>query len=102
MQFENTARATLHKSSDLNNLLNQIDVHANKVAVTYGAHTQSFNNLAGTTVGQVKKSLKDAFNMPEDVEAIVEGKQVNDDFVLEHGNSLEFYKTAGVKGYFNF
>ena len=71
---------------------------AANVRVVHGVNEQSFPNLEGRTVGFVKKNLRDVFNIPSDAEALVNGQQVGDDFVLEGGNSLEFVKEAGVKG----
>jgi hypothetical protein len=69
-----------------------------KVRVVHGANEQYFDNLEGKTVGMVRKSLRDIFNIPGDAEALIAGKTVGDDFVLEGGQNLEFVKEAGVKG----
>lgn len=70
----------------------------NKVRVVHGANEQYFDNLGGKTVGSIRKSLREAFNIPSDAEALIAGKSVGDDFVLEGGQNLEFVKEAGVKG----
>lgn len=70
----------------------------NKVRVVHGANEQYFDNLAGKTVGSVRKSLREAFNIPGDASALVSGKTVGDDHILESGTNLEFVKEAGVKG----
>lgn len=69
-----------------------------KVRVVHGVNEQYFDNLDGKTVGSVKKSLREVFNIPGDAEALIEGKAVQDDFILEGGMNLEFVKEAGVKG----
>ena len=69
-----------------------------KVRVVHGVNEQYFDNLEGKTVGSVKKSLREVFNIPGDAEALIEGKAVQDDFILEGGMNLEFVKEAGVKG----
>ncbi len=69
-----------------------------KVRVVHGANEQYFDNLEGKTVGMVRKSLRDIFNIPGDAEALIGGKKVGDDFILEGGQNLEFVKEAGVKG----
>lgn len=68
-----------------------------KVRVVHGANEGHFD-LTGKTVGQVKKSLRDVFNISKDAEASIGGEIVGDDFILESGSSLEFCKNAGVKG----
>ena len=69
-----------------------------KVRVVHGVDEQYFDNLEGKTVGSVKKSLREVFNIPGDAEALIDGKNVQDDFILEGGMNLEFVKEAGVKG----
>lgn len=69
-----------------------------KVRVVHGANEQYFDNLEGKTVGSVKKSLREVFNIPGDAQALVSNKEVGDDFVLDGGMNLEFVKEAGVKG----
>lgn len=68
-----------------------------KVRVVHGSNEQYFE-LSGKQVGSVRKSLKEVFNIPSDAKAYVNGEEVTDSFVLEAGVSLEFSKTAGVKG----
>ena len=70
-----------------------------KIRVVHGANEQYFDTLEGKTVGQVKKSLREVFNIPGDAEALINGKQVGDEFVLEPSMNLEFVKEAGVKGF---
>lgn len=72
-----------------------------KVRVVHGVNEGYFDNLEGKTVGSVKKSLREVYNIPGDAEALVEGKAVQDDFILEGGQNLEFVKEAGVKGFDN-
>jgi len=69
-----------------------------KVRVVHGVNEQYFDNLDGKTVGSVKKSLREVFNIPGDAEALIDGKAVQDDFILDGGMNLEFVKEAGVKG----
>lgn len=71
----------------------------NKIRVVNGANEQYFDNLNGKTVGSVRKSLREVFNIPGDASALVGGKEVGDDFILEGGQSLEFIKESGVKGF---
>lgn len=71
---------------------------ASKVRVVHGSNEQYFDSLSGKTVGTVRKSLREVFNIPGDADALVSGKQVGDDFILEGGMQLEFVKEHGVKG----
>ena len=68
-----------------------------KVRVVHGAN-QEYLDLEGKTVGYVRKKMRDILNLPGDAQALIAGKAVGDDFVLEGNSSLEFLKEAGVKG----
>lgn len=83
---------------DIGSVLSKASTVANKVRVISGANEQYFDTLEGKTVGSVRKSLRDVFNIPGDAEARVGDKKVNDDFILEGGAVLEFVKESGVKG----
>jgi hypothetical protein len=71
---------------------------AAQVKVIHGANDGSFN-LAGSKVQTVRASLVDAFNIPGDALAFVDGEQVDENHVLQQNQTLEFVKQAGVKGF---
>lgn len=85
---------------DIDATLARASAATQKVRVVHGANEQYFDNLEGKTVGSVKKSLREVFNIPGDAQALVANKVVGDDFILEGSMSLEFVKEAGVKGCF--
>lgn len=68
-----------------------------KVKVIHGANDDEFG-IAGATVQQVRANLVDAFNIPGDALAFVDGEQVDQNHILQEGQVLEFVKAAGVKG----
>lgn len=69
-----------------------------EVKVIHGANDDSFQ-LAGKTVGNVRSSLVDAFNIPPNgAIAFVNDVQVDMDYLLEGGETLEFCKQYGQKG----
>jgi hypothetical protein len=86
------------QAPDISQTLTAASVLANKVRVIHGSNEQYFDNINGKSVGTIRKSLREVFNIPGDAEALVAGKKVNDDFILEGGMVLEFCKDAGVKG----
>jgi hypothetical protein len=90
--------ASSYQAPDIDASLSRATKAMNKVRVVHGANEQYFDNLEGKTVGMVRKSLREVFNIPGDANALVSGKEVADDFILDGGNSLEFVKEAGVKG----
>lgn len=93
------AKATdTYQAPNIEATLSRATKAVSKVRVVHGANEQYFDNLEGKTVGMVRKSLREVFNIPGDAEALIAGKNVQDDFVLEGGMNLEFVKEAGVKG----
>jgi hypothetical protein len=90
--------ASSYAAPDIEATLSRATAATSKVRVIHGANEQYFDNLQGKTVGMVRKSLREVFNIPGDAEALIGGKSVGDDFILEAGVSLEFLKAAGVKG----
>lgn len=87
-----------YQAPDIDATLSRASSTLNKIRVVNGANEQYFDNLSGKTVGSVRKSLREVFNIPGDASALVGGKEVGDDFILEGGMNLEFLKEAGVKG----
>jgi len=65
--------------------------------VSCGANSGSFP-VAGRKVGEVKGFLKEALNIPSFPDAVVNGKKVEDKYVLTEKDTLEFLKPAGRKG----
>lgn len=102
-RIENTtnttkAEAALYKAPEIDITLARSTNTMRKVRVVHGANEQYFDNLEGKTVGSIRKSLREVFNIPGDADALVDGKTVQDDFVLAGGHNLEFFKEAGIKG----
>jgi hypothetical protein len=69
-----------------------------KIRVVHGANERYFDNIAGKTVGQVAKALREIFNIPKEADALIGGEKVSEDRILEAGEALEFVKERGVKG----
>lgn len=67
------------------------------VKVIHGANDGTFA-LEGTKVGSVRSSLVDAFNIPKDAIALVNGEQVDMGYKLATDDTLEFCKQSGSKG----
>jgi len=65
--------------------------------VSCGANSGSFP-VTGRNVGEVKGFLKEALNIPSFPDAVVNGKKVEDDYILTEKDTLEFLKPAGRKG----
>ena len=68
-----------------------------KVRVLHGVHTLEAN-LAGRTVADVRQALRQALNISPQAVAIVDGREVEEGFILLAGQQLEFVRLAGEKG----
>lgn len=67
------------------------------VRVIHGANDGHFD-LKGKTVDVVATQLHQAFNIPRDAVAFVNGEKVAFNYTLSDGESLEFIKDKGRKG----
>jgi len=65
--------------------------------VIYGVNELDLE-LAGKPVSEIWKVLEQVFNIPRDAVVTVNGTRVDDTWVVEAGDELEFTKAAGVKG----
>lgn len=90
-------KTSTNPATDISSVTSSAGKVLEKVRVVHGAN-EGYFELAGKNVGQVKKSLRDVFNIPSDAEASIAGNSVGDDYILESGQSLEFCKETGTKG----
>lgn len=90
--------ASGYQAPDIEASMSRANNAMRKVRVVHGANEQYFDNLEGKTVGMVRKSLREAFNIPGDADALIAGKVVGDDFILQSADCIEFVKEAGLKG----
>lgn len=67
------------------------------VRIVHGANEGRFT-LTGKTVSQIRHSLRDAFNIPEDAKALVGGTEVSGDHIVADGETVEFVRIFGRKG----
>lgn len=72
-------------------------VFSRHVKIIHGANDGVFP-VSGNSVATVRESLVDAFNIPGEALAFVNGEQTNDEFRLRGNDTLEFVKQAGRKG----
>ena len=71
--------------------------HTDTTKVIYGVNELDLE-LAGKPVSEIWKVLEQVFNIPRDAVVTVNGTRVDDTWVVEAGDELEFTKAAGVKG----
>lgn len=77
--------------------INSTNLKRGCVKVIHGANDGTFA-LEGAKVGSVRSSLVDAFNIPKDAIAFVNGEQVEMSYTLATDDNLEFCKQSGSKG----
>src|SRR5262249_4644657 len=65
--------------------------------VTHGANDWIFENIAGTTVASVRRSLATIFSIPDDAEAYIGGSVVGPGYRLRAGAAVEFLRRWGWK-----
>ena len=93
----NTEDIAKAQQTDLPNVEKLLDKLEGKVKVIHGANDDEFD-IVGQTVASVRASLVDAFNIPADAIALVNGKEVSGEFILEANMVLEWQKILGSKG----
>ena len=71
--------------------------YVTNISVSCGAAAGNFP-VVGKTVGQVSTFLKEVLNIDRLSVGVVNGEEVEDNYVLKTGNSLEFLKAGGRKG----
>ena len=69
-----------------------------KVRVVNGANSEYYDNLVGKKVSQVRKALRDVFNIAEKSEAYFNGQPIDENSIISSSGQLEFIKASGVKG----
>ena len=94
----NPPAAQDYKTPDVSSILARPVAAQGKVRVVNGANQDYYNNLVGKKVSQVRKSLKNVYNISDQAQAYVNGDAVTEDFILADGQQLEFMKAAGTKG----
>lgn len=67
------------------------------VKVSCGASTGNFP-MVGKTVTEVSKFLREALNIDESAQPIVNGEPVGPSYILKENETVEFVKLAGRKG----
>jgi hypothetical protein len=67
------------------------------VRIVHGANEGRFD-FSGKTVSQIRRYLRDAFNIPEDAQAFAGGAEVSGDHIVADGDTVEFVGSFGRKG----
>lgn len=86
-----------YQSTNVDSTLARVKSTMDKVRVVHGVN-EGYFDIDGKSVGSIRKSLREVFNIPGDASALIGGKEVGDEFIVEGNMTLEFVKEAGVKG----
>ena len=78
-------------------MISQESSRPSSVLVVHGAASDRFD-IAGVTIGDVRRQLRTMFNIPAEADAFLNGEQVDDDVALKDQDTLEFVKAHGRKG----
>jgi|GEM_PF-2085615 len=67
------------------------------VRIVHGANEDHLD-FAGKTIGQLKRSLREVFNIPPEAVAYCCGDLASQQYLIEEGDTIEFVREQGVKG----
>lgn len=95
---EGGAQGSLPEIPDIDSVLAEADAVTKECCVMHGSHVQ-YANVGGQTVKNVRKTFRTMFNIPEGARALIKGEEVAEDQVVLPGQTLEFVKESGVKGF---
>ena len=68
------------------------------VKVMCGINSYPTDKVVGMRVSQIREKFKDVLNIPRDARALLNGRPVNADSIVEDNSELEFVKETGEKG----
>ena len=66
--------------------------------VISGSEKLTTESLVGQTVYEVRESFADVLNIPDEANALVNGRGVSEDYALRAGEELIFSRPVGSKG----
>jgi hypothetical protein len=67
------------------------------VSVSSGPYLESLP-VAGMSVGEIRRRYTDRFDIDEESQAVVDGRDIKEDYILKAGEALMFVRHAGEKG----
>ena len=69
------------------------------VTITYGADSEVFEALVGTSVSGAEKTARQFLNVPSEATMQLNGSSTTiSSSILKDGDEISFYKSAGTKG----
>jgi len=84
-------------NAHLHSYLDKNDNYQSLITVSCGAASGNYP-LVGRTVGFVKATYREIFNIEDDANGVVNGSEKADSYILKSGDNVEFIRKAGTKG----
>jgi hypothetical protein len=94
-EFSGFAKVPAGQDVNAEDVLKKLDEA--DVEVISGSSDGKFK-LSGKRVSAIRKHLVDAFAIPGNSQAYVNGNQVDETHIVQAGQTLEFIQPSGVKG----
>ena len=67
------------------------------VFISYGIYSERLP-VVGESIGRVRELYADRFDLDPESQAVIDGQPVNEDAIIEEGQSVVFVRRAGEKG----
>lgn len=76
---------------------NEANQGGGQAEIRWGVY-QDVDNYVGMTVGQVREQLSGVWTIPADTQTFVGDRPVNNDYVIQANDSVNFIRRSGEKG----
>ena len=84
-------------TANVHSFLKKDNSYQSMISVSCGAASSNYP-VVGRTVGFIKATYREILNIDAAAGGVVNGKNVEDSYVLRSGDNLEFVRQAGTKG----
>ena len=70
---------------------------AGSAHIRFGVYNQPGSHV-GKTVGEVRGSVGKLWGVPDDASAFLGKEKLDDNYIIQDGDNIEFHRRAGEKG----
>ena len=67
------------------------------VEIVHGAYSRSLP-LAGSTIAEIREEAEEELGIPKDARPVVDGQEVDENYIIQADQTVTFVKHAGEKG----
>ncbi|WP_339734908.1 helix-turn-helix domain-containing protein [uncultured Gimesia sp.] len=82
---------------NIDEILAEAEATIGQCCIMHGAHIQ-YANIAGRKVKDIRNTFRDGFSISDRAIPLVKGKEVDENYSVLQGETLEFANQSGVKG----